>query len=130
MNATFTKPKICSRCGATTGDPDPKNTFPTVEEVKQLFQNSPYKTKSNKGVNLALPGDSYFLETPYRTHAKASAVNGTIYIMPIPRSGNGNLGTVKDGTEVVIVAEQGTYVFFVTYDGRMGWNGYGYFGER
>ena len=43
--------------------------------------------------------------------------------MPKPEAGNGNLGRVKDGEAVLILAERGGYYFFETSDGRQGWNG-------
>ena len=129
-DATFTLPMTCTRCGATSGDPAPESTFPTREEILYLFDHNYHTTVSTKGVSLTLPADSYYLDTPYRTWIKASKAGGSVYIMPIPKEGNGNLGTIADGTEVVIVAKQGAYFFFIAYDGRMGWNGGPYFGDR
>ena len=125
--ATFTQPKICSRCGQTQGTPDTENTVPTYDELKLIRQNTTYPTTSDKKVTLVLPTESEYLSVPYRTTIKATSEGGKIYVMPKPKSGNGNLGTIKDGTEVIIVAKHNSYLFFVTSDGRMGWNGYGYF---
>jgi hypothetical protein len=47
--------------------------------------------------------------------------------MPIPEAGNGTLGTIDDETEVAVIAKKGGFVFFVAYDGQMGWNGDGFF---
>lgn len=128
--ATFTQPQYCARCGISSGRPSPESTFPTVEEVKYLFDHNTHTTVSNTGANLTLPKDGNFLNNPYRTKIKASRIGGRIYIMPIPKSGNGNLGTIADGTEVVIVAKQNDCLFFISYDGRMGWNGEQFFGEH
>ena len=125
--ATFTQPKTCSICGVTEGEPEPESTIPTESELEYMIQNSGYPTVSNKGVNLKLPDAKYYLSDPYRAKIKSSVRGGRIYVMPIPKSGNGNLGTIDDGTEVLIMARKGGYAFFVSYDGQMGWNGTGYF---
>lgn len=125
--ATFTQPRTCASCGATDGSPAPESTVPTDEDLKYLVQNSGYPTVSDKHVNLKLPDAGSRLDTPYRAKVKASFNGGRIYVMPIPQAGNGNLGTISDGTEVIIIAKKGGFVFFVAYDGRMGWNGDDYF---
>lgn len=130
LPATFTQPKICSRCGTSSGAPAPESTFPTVEEIKTLFRTTTHRAESNTGVALTLPNDSSYLTSPYRAKVNASSSSGRIYIMPKPKAGNGNLGTIDDGTEVVIVAKQSGFVFFISYDGRMGWNGEKYFKVR
>lgn len=125
--ATFTQPQTCTICGATEGAPAPESTFPTEEELKYLIQNSGYPTVSDKKIKLKLPDANAFLSTPYRAKVQASVRGGRIYVMPIPEAGNGNLGTINDETEVVIIAKKGGYLFFVAYDGQMGWNGDGFF---
>ena len=125
--ATFTQPQTCARCGRTTGSAAPETTIPTRAELESIYRAGNIKTTSDKGVQLLIPHDEYWLSTPYRTTVKASRVNGMIYIMPAPKSGNGNLGVIADGTEVLILAKQNGCLFFVAYDGRMGWNGEPYF---
>ena len=49
--------------------------------------------------------------------------------MPRPQPGNGTLGKVTHGDLVTILAETEYYYFFVTEDGRAGWNGKSYFAE-
>ena len=117
--ATFTQPKKCSRCGETSGSSSPESSFPTIEDVRYLSQNSAITRISNTDKTaLKLPAESSYLSEPYR--AKLSK---NIYLMPIPELGHGHLGIVDKGTDVVVVAKRNGYVFFVTYDGRMGWNG-------
>lgn len=85
------------------------------------------KAVSDKGVSIEYPKESDFFEEPFAAVVKASRANGAIYIMPKPKSGNGNLGTVRSGTAVTIWAERNGCYFFETSDGIMGWNGTGYF---
>ena len=86
-----------------------------------------WSTTSNTGVDLVYPAASQYLDVPLSATVKASRENGSIYIMPMPKSGNGNLGTVKNGTAVTILAKKSDYYFFETPDGRMGWNGSRFF---
>ena len=64
---------------------------------------------------------------PKRAYVKASWKNGCIYFMPRAEVGHGTLGVVDTGTPVTILAEQNGLYFFMTDDGRMGWNGKGFF---
>ena len=117
--ATFTQPKKCSRCGETSGSSSPESSFPTMEDVSLLSRNSAITRISNTDKTaLELPAESSYLSEPYR-----AKLSNNIYIMPIPELGHGHLGIVDKGTDVVVVAKRNGYVFFVTYDGRMGWNG-------
>ena len=117
--ATFTQPKKCARCGETSGDPSPETAFPTMEDVRFLSRNSAVKRVSNTDETpLQLPAESSYLSEPYRAR-----LSNNIYLMPIPELGHGHLGIVNEGTDVAVVAKRNGYVFFVTYDGRMGWNG-------
>lgn len=85
-----------------------------------------YSTTSTTGVSLTLPEAEDYLDKPIKKQVK-SEVNGGILFMPLPKTGNGNLGTVLDWTDVTIIAKHKSYYFFVTDDGRMGWNGKQYF---
>ena len=117
--ATFTQPKKCARCGETSGSSSPESSFPTMEDVSLLSRNSAITRISNTDkTELKLPAESSYLSEPYR-----AKLSNNIYIMPIPELGHGHLGIVDKGTDVVVVAKRNGYVFFVTYDGRMGWNG-------
>lgn len=84
---------------------------------------SDYPTVSSKGVRLSFPSDKYYLDESLTKTVKASSSNGSIYLMPKPQQGNGNLGTVASGETVTILAEKNGYYFFQTEDGRYGWNG-------
>ena len=114
--ATFTQPKTCARCGETSGKSSPESSFPTMEDVSLLSRNSAITRISNTDkTELKLPAESSYLSEPYR-----AKLSNNIYIMPIPELGHGHLGIVDKGTDVVVVAKRNGYVFFVTYDGRMG----------
>lgn len=86
-----------------------------------------YSTTSTTGVKLEYPRPGDYYMDSFRAQVKATRVNGCIYIMPVPESGNGNLGTVRDGETVTVLAERNGYYFFETDDGRSGWNGKKYF---
>ena len=60
---------------------------------------------------------------PRRAEVKASWKDGCIYFMPRAELGHGTLGVVETGTPVTILANQNNLYFFMTDDGRMGWNG-------
>ena len=100
---------------------------PTLNEVKAMVSSGKVKTKSNTGVSLVLPGENQMLDTPFRTSITNGKDHGSIYLMPKPEAGHGYTGTVKIDTEVWIVAETRDFYFFVTDDGKMGWNGKSYF---
>ena len=82
-------------------------------------------------VSLQIPGKTNLYtemdKMPRRAEVKASWRNGSIYFMPRPAEANGVLGTVATGTPVTILARQNGLYFFMTDDGRMGWNGVGFF---
>ena len=82
-----------------------------------------YPVFSSKGVRLSFPREDRYLDEAMTMTVKASHSTGSIYLMPMPEKGHGNLGTVLNGTEVTILAEQNGYYFFQTADGRCGWNG-------
>lgn len=55
--------------------------------------------------------------------------NGGPYIVPKPETGNGDLGIVKNGSNVIILAEDGDYYFYMTTGGKLGWTNKQYFTE-
>lgn len=91
--------------------------------------NSHYSTVSDENVSLEVPADSQFLRSPFQMRAYAQKNGKAIYIIPKPAPGNGTLGKVTHGELVTIVAETDYYYFFVTSDGRAGWNGKSYFSD-
>ena len=91
--------------------------------------NTRYDTVSEKGVQLEVPEDSRFLTTPFPMKANAQKNGLAIYIIPKPEPQNGTLGTVAHGETVTILAETEYYYFFVTADGRAGWNGKSFFAD-
>ncbi len=86
-----------------------------------------YTTVSTTGVELEFPDYDDFLSPMKIAKAKASRSNGSIYIMPLPEKGNGNLGNVMNNETVYLIAKSGSYYFFVTEEGHFGWNGTKYF---
>ena len=97
-------------------------TYTTVTKVPE---------KQNEYAVLQSPGYNRLYTSvgsmPRRAVVKSSWANGGIYFMPKPAEGYGTLGTVEDGAPVTIFAELGGLYFFMTDDGRMGWNGKWYF---
>ena len=100
----YDKDDVKSKCG---GSSEPLETL----------------TLSTKGARLVYPKDKYYFDEPLTKTVKASHSGGAIYLMPMPESGHGNLGTVDGGEEVTVLAEKNGYYFFQTEDGRYGWNG-------
>ena len=88
-----------------------------------------YSTRSSTKVLLVFPDSGSLLSEPLHAKVTGDQKNGAIFYVPKPESGNGNLGTVKKGTNVTIFAEKDGYYFFMTNSGRMGWNKVGYFTE-
>ena len=89
-----------------------------------------YTTVSTEGVELEFPDESDFLKTMKTAKARASRSGGSIYIMPMPEKGNGNLGNVMHTETVYLIAKSGSYYFFVTKEGHFGWNGTKYFNVK
>ncbi len=81
-----------------------------------------YSTRSSKKVLLVFPSSSDLLSEPLHAYVDGNQKNGGIYYYPKASTDNGVLGTVKDGTNVTIFAEDDGYYFFMTNSGRMGWN--------
>ena len=105
----------------------PDMPAPTLSEIETMARSRNIKTSSNTGVKLELPTQKEMLDEPFRAYTDNGKGHGSIYIMPVPKGGNGYLGTVETDTEVWIVAETKYYYFFVTEDGWLGWNGKSYF---
>ncbi len=82
-----------------------------------------YPTVSTHGVRLSVPKEADYFDSPITKTVKASRSDGAIYLMPKPKQGNGNLGTVNSGETVTVYAERNGYYYFETSDGRFGWNG-------
>ena len=88
-----------------------------------------YDTVSEKNVALQVPEDSQMLSEPFPMKVKARENGKVIFIIPRPSRDNGTLGTVAHGEVVTVLAETEYYFFFVTADGRAGWNGKSFFEE-
>ena len=90
------------------------------------MRNYRFSLYSDKDVRLFLPGSDLTI-TPFRATVVSTIRGESIYVMPMPETGNGNLGNVADGTGVWIMAAYGEYYFFVADDGHVGWNGSRFF---
>lgn len=88
-----------------------------------------YDTVSEKNVGLQVPEDSQMLPEPFPMKVKARDNGKAIFLIPRPSRDNGTLGTVAHGEIVTVLAETEYYFFFVTADGRAGWNGKSFFEE-
>ncbi len=86
-----------------------------------------YTAVSTTGDCIEFPREKEYLSTPYVAKVYAIQRQISIYLMPQPEKGHGNLGTVGHGKRVLILAKSGGYLFFLTQDGRYGWNGSKYF---
>ena len=84
-----------------------------------------YSLVSNRGIELRIPADAELLAQPYQVRVQKKLPDRElVYIIPIPENDNtGTIGTVRDGEIVTVLAEDPYYYFFVTEDGRAGWNG-------
>lgn len=88
-----------------------------------------YSPRSSTKVLLEFPSSGSLLSEPLHAKVSGDQKNGSIYYVPKPETGNGNLGMVKKGTNVTVFAEDNGYYFFMTNSGRMGWNKVEYFTE-
>ncbi len=98
-----------------------------ADEVSYTINSKTWNIVSNADVCLRLPHTGAYLEKPMSATIKGCSPKGGIYIMPIPQEGNGDLGIVLHGEPVTIIANEGGFLFFVTEDGRCGWNGAKFF---
>ena len=76
-----------------------------------------YSTTSNRGVELEYPAERDYFVWPFTAQIQTYKNGGSIYLMPMPEKGHGNLGTVANQTTVVVLAERGGFFFFVTGEG-------------
>lgn len=86
-----------------------------------------YSTTSSKGVDLVYPDEKDYYTRAFEAKIKVFDGGKGIYLMPMPESGHGNLGSVVSGSKVTILAEKNGYFFFVTNKGYYGWNGIKWF---
>ena len=86
-----------------------------------------YPTVSTKGAELVFPEAESYAEEPSSATVKTQWKCGSIFLMPQPEAGHGNLGTVACGEDVQILAEQDGFCFIETADGRYGWNSLDWF---
>ena len=105
------------------------DAYTTVACVKEKDKETGKTTYEYHRLKLPAKGNFYTSKDaqPKRAKIKASWENGCIYFMPQPEVGHGTLGVIDTDTPVTILAEQNGLYFFMTDDGRMGWNGKGFF---
>ena len=94
---------------------------------KAAASSKKYSLVSTEKVELEVPETSQFFANPFTMTVYAKKNGKAIYIMPKPQKGNGNLGKIKQGETVTILAQVGDFYFFVAANGRAGWNGTSYF---
>ena len=105
------------------------DAYTTVAVVKEKDEETGKTTVEYHTLKLPAKGSFYTSKDsqPRRAKIKSSWKNGCIYFMPQPAVGHGTLGVIDTDTPVTILAEQNGLYFFMTDDGRMGWNGKGFF---
>lgn len=81
-----------------------------------------YPTVTATGDVLTFPAEDEYLEEAETKTVRTQWTCGSIYLMPMPEGGHGNLGIVGCEEEVQILAEKDGFYFFETADGRYGWN--------
>ena len=86
-----------------------------------------YSTTSNRGTELQYPAARDYFVWPFTAEIQTYKGSGSIYLMPMPEKGHGNLGTVANQTTVLVLAEQDGFFFFVTGEGHYGWAWYEWF---
>ena len=86
-----------------------------------------YSTLSSKKVAIQYP-ETYFSDVLV-AKTTGGKKNNSIYLVPRPEAGNGDMGTVKNGSNVVILAEENDYYFYMTTSGKLGWANQKYFTE-
>lgn len=131
LPATYTQPETCARCGKTNGEPASKSVAPTLDELQDMIASGNYVTKSDKNVSLQIPTSSQYLSKAYRAEVYNGKKTGRIFLIPAPEDDvynhNGNLCAVDIKVQGWVVAKYGPFTFFVSDDGKMGWNGDVYF---
>lgn len=82
-----------------------------------------YSTTAADGTVLVYPDEKDYYTRPFMAKVKTFEGGNGIYIMPLPESGHGTIGSVASGKKVTILAEKSGFFFFVTSNGHYGWNG-------
>ena len=119
--------------GRTSGVNRPSSSSGYTQEgimsaaIDAAYSNSHYETVNPDGVSLEVPADKDLLSYPFQMCAYAAKYGKAIYILPRPAAEDSHIGKVKHGELVTILAEKNGFYFFVTQDGRAGWNGISHF---
>ena len=96
--------------------------FPTPAEAA-----TGYSTISSKKVPIQYPTE--YLDSVLLAKLKGGKKNNGVYMVPKPETGNGDMGTVKNGSNAIILAEEDEYYFWMTTSGKLGWSSKKYFTE-
>lgn len=103
-------------------------SIPTLEDLQAILSSTTHRTVSKTGAKLTLPSEKDMLANPFQAVITTEKPSGkSIYVMPKPAAGNGDIGTIAKGTTVWILAERSGFYFFLAPDDTMGWNGAKYF---
>ena len=78
-----------------------------------------YGALSSKKVPIDYP-DS-FLDDILVAKLTGGKKNNGVYLVPKPDTGNGDLGTVKNGSNVILLSEEDEFYFVMTTSGKLGW---------
>lgn len=79
---------------------------------------------------LQLPEEEDYCRKPFVMYADDGREGGAIFLMPQPEAGHGDIGRLRTGKPVLVLAAHNGFYFFRTLDGRYGWNGLGWFQEE
>lgn len=101
-------------------DFDRDNTSLAKGDPAEEFEGRP--TRSTRGAKLSLPNEDEYYDEPETLTVQTKTACGSIYLMPKPETGHGNLGIVRCGEDVKVLAERDGFLFLETEDGRCGWN--------
>ena len=78
-----------------------------------------YSTLSSKKVLIEYPTKA--LSDIMVAKTTGGKKNNGVYLVPKPGTGNGDMGTVKNGSNMILLAEDGEFYFAMTTSGKLGW---------
>ena len=102
----------------------------TVFSLLPVTAYADYNALSSKKVKIYYPTEFFYeVMTAKITGGNKGKDKKSVYIVPRPETGNGDLGTLTNGSRVVILAEENDYYFYMTTSGKLGWTNKKYFTE-
>lgn len=89
-----------------------------------------YSMLSSKKVKIKFPTEffDWTMTAKVKGGDKGKDKN-SVYLVPRPETGNGDMGTIKNGSRAIILAEEDNYYFWMTTTGKLGWTSKKYFTE-